>query len=62
MLMAAVVLGLGMSVISCKDDDDKSDEKNEEQLATDNDLDNTAWRWLTKLASLQEMPDNWEKK
>ena len=32
MLMAAVVLGLGMSVTSCKDDDD-DDKKTEEQKA-----------------------------
>ena len=60
MLMAAVVLGLSMSIASCKDDDNDKGNK-EEQLAADNDLDNTAWRWLTKLAGLQEMPDNWEK-
>lgn len=43
MLMAAVVLGLGLNVTACKDDDDEKNSENEELKAQDPYAKNGDW-------------------
>ena len=64
-LMAAVVLGLGMSVSSCKDDD-KDDNKSQQpaELADPLDTDEArvAWRWLSQLTQTESLTNDWATK
>ena len=68
LLMAAVVLGLSMNVISCKDDDNdeeknnNSEERNPDANPLDTDEAEVAWRWLCALTDAETLDDNWDKK
>ena len=64
MLMVTIVVGLGMSVTSCKDDDDDktSEQRNEDANPLDTDEAEVAWRWLSALTNAQSLPDDWAKK
>ena len=66
MLTVAVVLGLGMSVTSCKSDDDDNGNDSamtqDEVDATDNDEARTAFRWLCILSNGEDFDQNWQKK
>ena len=60
-----LVLGLGMSVTSCKDDD-KDDNKSQQpaELADPLDTDEArvAWRWLSQLTQTQSLTTDWATK
>ena len=66
MLTVAVVLGLGMSVTSCKSDDDDNGNDSamtqDEVDPTDNDEARTAFRWLCILSNGENFDQNWQKK
>lgn len=64
MLMAAVVLGLGMSFTACSDDDDKNgtEQTREDIDALDTDEARTAWRWLCALTDAESIDANWKSK
>ena len=64
LLMAALVVGLSMSVTSCKDDDDdkNSEQRNEDADPLDTDEAETAWRWLNALTSAEKLDANWATK
>jgi hypothetical protein len=66
MLMAALVVGLGTSVTSCKDDDDDEKKENTPENVTGDPMDTdeaqTAWRWLCALTDVQTLDDDWAKK
>ena len=65
LLMAVVVLGLGMSVTSCKDDDDDkntSEQKKSDVDPLDTDEARVAFRWLCALANSDGFDANWQKK
>ena len=56
-----MVVGLSMSVTSCKDDDDKNNEQRGEQAEPlDTEEAHTAWRWLCVLTGAEELTDNWQ--
>lgn len=64
LLIAAVVLGISMTVTSCKDDDDDEKELTEEQkeaqaaeLAA---KDEAFWSVVGQLTDTKSLPDNWE--
>lgn len=65
-LMAALVVGLGWSVTSCKDDDDDdkntSEQRNADAAAQDTNEAQVAWRWLCALTDVQTLDDNWASK
>ena len=56
-LMAALLCGLGMSVTSCKDNDDDntSEQRNEDADPMDTDDNMVAWRWLSLLTDAQAL-------
>ena len=63
MLMAAVVLGLGMTVTACSDNDDEN--VNEELKAQDpyekqGDVASALYRVVSALAEVDSLPDNWK--
>ena len=67
LLMGALVVGLGMGVTSCKDDDDKDDDdgKTPENVTgdpMDTDEAQTAWRWLCALTDADSLDAGWAKK
>ena len=63
-LMAALLCGLGLSVTSCKDDDDDntSEQRNEDADPMDTDDNMVAWRWLSLLTDAQALDADWAKK
>ena len=65
-LMAALVLGISMSVTSCKDDDNDSnntsEKRNEDADPLDTDEAETAWRWLNYLTDAESLDDDWATK
>lgn len=63
MLMAAVMLGLGMTVTACSDNDDEN--VNEELKAQDpyekqGDVASALYRVVSALAEVDSLPDNWK--
>ena len=63
--MAAVVLGISLSVTSCSDDDDdanKSEQTRDDVDLLDNDEARTAFRWLCGLTDAQTIDNNWKSK
>ena len=63
--MAAVVLGLSLSVTACSDDDDDnngSEQKKDDVNKLDTDDSRVAFRWLCVLANAQTLDDNWQSK
>ena len=63
-LMAALTLGLAVSVTSCKDDDDDntSEQRNEDADPLDTDENMVAWRWLSLLTDAGTLDEGWASK
>lgn len=62
-LMAVFVLSFGLSVTSCKDDDDeKSEQKKGDVSPLDTDEARVAFRWLCALTDVTTLDDNWKSK
>ncbi len=63
MLMATLLMCLSMNIVSCKDDDGNSDNKNEQRNddadPMDNDQAETAWRWLSALTNAETLTSDW---
>ena len=66
MLMAAVVLGLGMSVTSCKDDDKDDDNgRTAEEIAQDpydktGETATALYRMVSQLSICDSLPNDWK--
>ena len=63
MLMLAVVLGLGICITSCNDDEGaQSEQRNEDADPLDTDEAQVAWRWLCALTDAESLTKDWAKK
>jgi hypothetical protein len=66
MLMAALVVGLGMNVTSCKDDDDENNnERTPEEIAQDpyekeSEAADALYRLVSQLSVCDSLPNNWK--
>jgi hypothetical protein len=66
LLMAALVLGLGMNVTSCKDDDDdNNNERTPEEIAQDpyekeSEAADALYRLVSQLSVCDSLPNNWK--
>jgi len=66
LLMAALVVGLGMNVTSCKDDDDdNNDERTPEEIAQDpyekeSEAADALYRLVSQLSVCDSLPNNWK--
>ena len=65
MLMAALVVGLGMNVTSCKDDDDDKDGRSAEEIAQDpyekeSEAADALYRLVSQLSVCDSLPNDWK--
>ena len=65
LLMAALVVGLGMSVTACSDDDENNNERTPEEIAQDpyekeSEAADALYRLVSQLSICDSLPNNWK--